>query len=174
MNSKIVLFTILFLSLILFLRLFIHIQNVQQVPQGAKIAFEGKIINQPRINARGQRASMILPNDQRISILFNLGDQLLYGDRVKVAGIAEYFEAENGNMVAYMNYPEYKLIKKAVDENFILKIREDIIKFFNSSLDPASASLMLGITFGIKQEMPEGFYLNLQKKNLFSRVAYAK
>ncbi|OGH48253.1 MAG: hypothetical protein A3A51_04525 [Candidatus Levybacteria bacterium RIFCSPLOWO2_01_FULL_39_10] len=176
MSPKTIILLLLILSFILFLRVIIHIQNITPVTPGTHITFEGKIVSQPKIGITGQRASMILPNAQRISILFSNRDQLLYGDQVMVSGIVDYFDppgarqGQKRDMAAYMNQPEYKIVKKA-RSNLIFRLRENLVYFFNSSLDPSSASLMLGITFGIKQEMPEEFYLNLQKTGLMHVVA---
>jgi len=171
MNPKITALILLALSFVLILRLAIHFQNIQMIPHGSEVVFEGKILNQPKVSIRGQQASLTLPNSQRITVRFLLDPILRYGDRVKISGKVEYFEAENGNLVAFMNYPQFGLVEKGTDANLILNVRESIIKFFNSTLSPSSSSLILGITFGIKQEMPEQFYLNLQKTGLMHVVA---
>ena len=171
MSPKITALILLVLSFVLILRLVIHFQNIQVLPQGAEIAFEGKILNQPKISVRGQQTSLILPNSQRVTVRFPLDPILRYGDRVKVRGKIEYFESENGNLVAFMNYPQFELVEKGTDASLILIVRENIIKFYNLSLGPSSSSLIMGITFGIKQEMPEEFYLNFQKTGLMHVVA---
>jgi len=171
MSPKIIFLTLIILSIVFVIRASLHFSSIESYPEGSLIAFEGKILNQPRISSRGQQASLTLPNSQRVSIRFSLEPLLKYGDRVKIAGNIEYFEAENGNMVAYMNYPKFEFAKKGSGSNLILKARENIIKQFNSSLSPSAASLMLGITFGIKQEIPSDFYLNLQKTGLMHVIA---
>lgn len=171
MNPKITVFILLVLSIVLILRLAIHFQNIKMVPEGSEITYEGKILNQPKISPRGQSASLTLPNSQRVFIIFPLNPTLNYGDRVRVKGLVRYFQTDKGDFLAFMNYPQFEVIEIGTENNLILKVRDNIINFVNSSLPPASASLVLGMTFGIKQEMPESFYQNLQKTGLMHVVA---
>ena len=112
-----------------------------------------------------------MPNSQRVSVKFVLNPEISYGDRLKIEGKLKYFEAENGNRILTMIYPEFEVIEKGMESNLMLKVREDIINLFNSSLNPKFSSLILGITFGIKQEIPQDFHDSLEKTGLLHVIA---
>lgn len=171
MNSRLIYFTIFVLGLVLAFRLFYFYDSIYKIPLGKEITFQTKLSNQPKLKPNGQQVSVMLPNSQRVLVLFSFDPVLTYGDKVNIKGTVDYFEAENGNQVAYMKHPEFLLVKKGVESNPLLKMREKIITFFNSSLPQPYSSLMLGIVFGIKEEMPPSFYLDLQKTGLMHVIA---
>lgn len=170
MSPKLILSILGLLSIILILRLFFHISNIKEYMSEDVITFETRVLNQPHISGRGQKVSLNLPNSQRVSVIFELDPLLSYGDKVKVEGVISYFEASNGDQVAFMRYPQFKLIEKS--EGFLIyKVRDNIISFFDSTLGPVHSSLILGIVFGIKQEMDEDFDSNLQNAGLTHVIA---
>lgn len=171
MSTKLLYLILGFLLLLLPLRLGSFYKNMRTFPGGTKITFETDLLNQPKISSKGQRVSLTLPNSQRAAVSLSLTPPVSYGDRIKVEGKLEYFETQNGQKIAFMNYPRFVVLKKGSEGNLIVKVRENIISFFNSSLNPTYSSLMLGIVFGIKQEMPKDFYENLQKTGLMHVIA---
>ncbi len=171
MNSKLALFILGILSILLVLRLISFYIMIPPISEDSKITFEAQVLNQPKISSRGQLVSLTLPNSQRVTTRLALRPLISYGDKIKLEGKLEYFEAQNGGKRAFMNYPKFIILERGIENNLIFKARENIISFFNSSLSPAQSSLMLGIVFGIKQEMPEGFYQNLQKTGLMHVIA---
>ncbi len=171
MNSKLIFLALASLSLVLILRLAIFSANFTPYPEGQIVSFETRVTSQPKISSRGQQVNLNLPNSQRVSVRFALIPEITYGDTLKVEGKIKYFEVDNGNKVASINYPEFELIERGVDSNLILKVREDIINLFNSSLEPKYSALVLGITFGIKQEMPQDFHDRLEKTGLLHVIA---
>ncbi len=171
MNSKLVFLVLAFLSILLAIRLVTYFASINYYADDQVITFETQLQSQPKISARGQRVSLILPNSQRITVLLTLNPLLSYGDKIKIEGKVEYFQVENGNQIASMNYPQFRVLKKGTETNLMYKVRENIINFFNSSFNPRYSSLMLGIVFGIKQEMDSQFYLDLQKVGLLHVIA---
>ena len=171
MSAKLIFFILASLSILLVFRLAFFFANFKLYPQGHYITFETQVQNQPKISARGQQVILTMPNSQRAVVLFSLTPPILYGDRLKIEGQINYFEADSGDKVAFMNYPKLEIVQKGIENNLVLKARENIISFFSSSLSPSYSSLMLGIVFGIKQEMPDPFYDNLQKSGLLHVIA---
>lgn len=171
MNLKLIFLALGLLSLVLLFRLTLYFANYQPYPENKSITFEVNVASSPKISSHGQRVSLIMPNSQRLTVQFSLHPKLSYGDKIKLEGKVSYFEAENGDKVAFMNYPRFELVKKGTQDNLMLKARESIINLFNSSMSPIQSSLMLGIVFGIKQEMPSDFYDKLQKTGLLHVVA---
>ncbi len=171
MNSKLIFLALASLSLILLLRLAFFFANFKPYPEGQMISFETRVSSQPKVSSRGQQVTLNLPNSQRVSVRLALIPEVGYGDQLKIEGRVKYFEAENGNKIASISYPEFELVEVGSDTNLILKVREDIISLFNSSLNPEFSSLVLGITFGIKQEMPKDFHDKLEKTGLLHVIA---
>lgn len=171
MSSRIIFIILGFLTLILIFRIFSFYDGVYDYPQGSMISWQTRVLSQPKLKPNGQQVTLSMPNKQRVVVRFSLMSLLNYGDTVNIRGEVDYFIAENGNKVAYMSYPEFQLVKKGTENNPVLIFREKIIIFFNSSLPQDWAALMLGIVFGIKQEMSAGFYLDLQKTGLMHVIA---
>lgn len=178
MNTKLIFLALASLSLVLLIRLTLYFANYQAYPENKLITFKTSVTSLPKISSRGQRVSLTLPNSQRISVQFPLDPLLSYADKVKVQGKVQYFkampagrQAENGNKIAFMNYPEFRIIEKGTKSNLIFKVRENVTDLFNSSLSVTQSSLLLGIVFGIKQEMPVSFYDKLQKTGLLHVIA---
>lgn len=171
MNSKLIFLALASLSLILALRLALFFANFENYPEGTSISFETRVQSQPKVSSRGQQLILNLPNSQRASVRLGLNPEVLYGDRLKIEGMLKYFEADNGNRIASLSYPKFEIIEKGSESNLIYKIRENIINLFNSSLNSKYSSLVLGISFGIKQEMGSQFYLDLQKVGLTHIIA---
>ncbi len=171
MNSKLIFLALASLSLILLLRLAFFFANFKPYPEGQMISFETRVSSQPKVSSRGQQVALTLPNSQRVSVRLALIPEVGYGDQLKIEGRVKYFEAENGNKIASISYPEFEVVEVGSYTNLILKVREDTISLFNSSLNPKFSSLVLGITFGIKQEMPKDFHDKLEKTGLLHVIA---
>ena len=131
MNSKLIFLALASLSLILLLRLAFFFANFKPYPEGQMISFETRVSSQPKVSSRGQQVTLNLPNSQRVSVRLALIPEVGYGDQLKIEGRVKYFEAENGNKIASISYPEFELVEVGSDTNLILKVREDIISLFN-------------------------------------------
>lgn len=171
MNAKLIYLILAFLFTVLLIRIFAFYQGVHDFREGEVITWQTQVLNQPKLKANGQQVTLNMPNHQRVIVKFKLIPQLFYGDKINIQGQLEYFTVQNGNRVAYMSYPKYAIVKRGFESSPILLFREKIIHFFNSNLPQAFAALMLGIVFGIKEEMPAGFYLDLQKTGLMHVIA---
>lgn len=178
MNSKLILIALAFLSIILALRVGLFLANIKPYSEGQVLTFQTTLENQPKITVRGAQVTLNLPNSQRVIVFLSLDPSLNYGDKIKIEGRIKYFKASNGTkalpagrQVASMSYPRIVLAEKGTDSSLILKVRENIISFFNSKLNQTDSALMLGIVFGIKEQMDSRFYANLQKSGLLHVIA---
>lgn len=169
MSPKLIYSVLALLILILAVRMADFLLGYNPLPLGSNITFETQVLTQPKLSSTGQRVSLIMPNSQRVSVLFSLDPVISYGDIVKLEGNLEYFEAENGDKVPAINYPQFEIVKKS--NSGFYRLRDKIIDFFNSNLSPSQSALALGIVFGIKQEMPKDFYEDLQKSGVMHVVA---
>lgn len=171
MNEKLIYFALAFLSVFLLVRIVIFYHGVSNYPAGSVITWQTQLPDQPKLKNGGQQISVYMPNSQRVTVKFGLDPLLSYGDTVNIRGKLQYFQADDGNLIAFMDRPEFELVKKGADSSFIIRLRDQIIVFFNSSLPDTYSSLMLGIVFGIKEEMPAAFYADLQKTGLMHVIA---
>lgn len=160
-----------FLSVILVIRVGLFLNSVVPYKESEVVTFQTILENQPKKTARGQQVTLNLPNSERVIVLFGLDPTLSYGDTVKVEGKIKYFTPSNGNKVASINKPKIALIEKGTESSLMLIVRENIISFFNSNLNQTDSALMLGIVFGIKQQMNSHFYANLQRTGLLHVIA---
>src|SRR3989304_217295 len=166
-----IIFLLLVLTSVLAVRISSFNLGYKSYPEGSSISFETKVQNQPKISSKGQRVSLNLPNSQRASVLFGLEEIINYGDSVRVEGEIKYFTSDSGSKVALINYPKFTMISRGSQGNFIVGIRAKIIRFFEQTLSNTHSSLVLGIVFGIKEEMPAVFHDNLQKTGLLHVIA---
>lgn len=171
MSPKLIFLILGLLSIILIFRMLLYFSNIKSYEEGQVITFETRVLDQPQISGQGQKVGLILPNSQRVTVILKLDPVLSYGDRIKAEGEIEYFMASDTHKIAFMRYPKFKLLEKGSKSFFIYKVRDNIISFFNSTLGPVHSSLILGIVFGIKQEMPDKFYENLKNTGLMHVIA---
>jgi len=171
MSPRLVLIILFILFLILTIRIFSFYKSVYEYPEGSVIAWQTKVMTAPKLKMNGQQVTLNMPNHQRVIVRFGLNPLLSYGDRINLKGEVSYFTTEKGDRIAFMSYPDFDLLEKGSENNLILKFREEIINFFNSSLPLTYSALMLGIVFGIKEEMPPDFYLDLQRTGLMHVIA---
>lgn len=158
------------LSLILSFRVVSFVLGVVPYVDGEKIAFQATISESPKQSSGGQRVSLVLPNSQRISVLFALFPQISYGDKVALTGNLKYFKSDKGVNIAYMNYPEFTILEKS-ENNLLNRLRDKLINFFDRTMGRTEGALMLGIVFGIKEEMPKDFFASLQAVGLLHVIA---
>jgi competence protein ComEC len=171
MNGKLIFFSLAFLCVLLAVRIAVFYHSVSDYPPGTVITWQTQLPDQPKLKKGGQQITIYMPNSQRVTVKFGLNPLLSYGDTVNIRGKLRYFRADDGKMIAFMDRPEFELVKKGADSSFIIRLRDQIIVFFNSSLPDTYSSLMLGFVFGIKEEMPAYFYADLQKTGLMHVIA---
>lgn len=158
------------LALILFVRLISFSLGVEKYKSGTIITWETQLLTEPKLSTRGQKFSVFMPNSERVSVTTKLLPVFTYGDKLRIKGKVQYFEAESGKEIVFMTYPEVKIVEPS-ENNMLYSLRESIIEFFNSALPAKEAALILGITFGIKEEMPASFEADLQKAGLMHVIA---
>ncbi len=171
MSPKFIYLIVACLFILLSIRIALFYSSVEKYPPGQIISWQAKVLTQPKLSVRGQQFSVSMPNSQRVLLNLKLIPQVSYGDSLLIRGKVDYIEVGEGDLIAFMNYPEFRIVEVGREGSFIIRIREHIISFFNSSLPQTYSSLMLGIVFGIKEEMPADFYLDLQKTGLMHVIA---
>jgi len=171
MNPKFIYLGLSVLSLILIFRITAFYHGIEKYSQGQIITWQTRLLDQPKLIYSSQQVWVNMPNSERVLVRFSLTPVLSYGDVIKIKGELDYFEAEDGSLIPSMDQPRFEIVQKGSEANVIIKVRENIIDFFNSSLPLNYASLMLGVVFGIKEEMSSDFYDQLQNTGLMHVIA---
>lgn len=174
-NSKTALFLIILLTF-LFLRLFFFYSQKPVFKDGQKVSIETVLLKEPQVLGEKQKFSVNL-SGQRVYVFISRYPRFYYGDRVKIEGEIKISSQEGSlptgkqrNIISLSN-TNIELVKNRENLFFIsvektLAIisffRQSVIDFFRSNLPSVSASLLLGIVFGIKESMPSNFMENLR------------
>ncbi|MCL4354639.1 ComEC/Rec2 family competence protein [Patescibacteria group bacterium] len=177
-------FTILLILLgIRFAQFFTNSTNLKQ---GEMLDFQTSLSYEPEIILNFQKLKTTYQG-QRITVLAPRYPQFFYGDKIKIRGTVEEkeFVSSRNNRVTKVKTisllkPKIELVKSR-ENNFnnfqdeflavIFSLRQKIISIFNAALPASFAGLMLGITFGIKETMPETFLDNLRQVGVVHVIA---
>ena len=169
---KLFLVAIAFLIL-LALRYFFFYQNQPKFSDGQHVSFKATLLKEPQVFSRYQRFSANINPTQEIFITVPVFSQVHYGDTVVITGTLKERVLSKNKTIMTMSYPKIELIKD--NKNLLLAIssfiREKAVSLFEKTLPSTSASLLLGIVFGIKESMPQDFTDSLRISGVFHVVA---
>jgi competence protein ComEC len=174
MNKKLILIMISLLA-ILGIRFYVFYHDQPQLLDGQRIDFEAIILSQPQVIGSQQILIANYRNQSfgglRIRITTSRFPEINYGDFMAISGTVSN---KNGKVLMY--FPRIKAIKYS--QNILqsgLKsvntLRQKLILFFSKTLPSTSSSLLLGIIFGIKEQMPKDFTNNLRNVGVFHVIA---
>ncbi len=170
--KKIILF-IGVLSFILCLRLIIFYSSLKTYQNAEYVNFETQISSPVREYSAYQTVYVSLDPVTKVLIKTTLDKDLSYGNMLKISGNLETRLLDNNTTIFTLNYPK---IEANFRENYLKSariyfIRQRIIDVFNANLDKNSADLMLGIVFGIKQDLDKEFAKQIQAVGLTHVIA---
>lgn len=163
--SKPLLFLIAsFLIIVLGFRFFFFFENRPKYQDGQFLSFETDLLSQPKISGKTQKITVSQNSGQRIFITSPLFPQFNYADKIRISGKLKIRVLSSGDKIYLMNFP--KIEAKNKGRNIFLAItgfiRQKVISVFESTLPQIPSGLLLGIVFGIKEEIPQDFYENLR------------
>ena len=151
-------------------RLYFFNQNQVQYADGQSVKFEATILSQPQVIGSRQIFTANYKN-QKIKITTSLLPEINYGDYTYISG-----KISNKDNRVLMYFPDIE-IKNNSSNIFqsglksISLIRQKLILLFSETLPSPSSSLLLGIIFGIKEQMPKNFTDNLRTSGVFHVIA---
>lgn len=135
------------------------------IPENQPVKIIGRVTKQPYLKGSYQIISM-----GPVLIRTNRFPGYFYGDKLVVVG---GFKKQVINSFLTQYFAFFPTIQKIKEEqnlvnqrNFIrrlLKTRGQIEQNLNQLLPEPQASLLLGVIFGVKSQMPENFWQNLRK-----------
>lgn len=128
-------------------------------------------MNEPERKGNSQRFS--LNPGQTISITASAFPRFSYGQTLKISGTIKQRLLKDNRIVNTMFFPKITIKKEEADfpQNLIFHAREKIHNVFQATLPPISASLLFGIVFGGKEQMPKSFSNNLATVGLMHIIA---
>ena len=171
MNLKLLFILLIILSF----RFYFFHQNQTQFVNGQQISFETTVLSQPQIVGSQQRLTANSQNQSfgklRIRITTNRFPEFHYGDFVRITG-----KISNQNGGAIMYFPKIEKVKNdpsLLNESLkvVNNLRQELIFLFSTTLPSPSSSLLMGIIFGIKEQMPKDFADNLKTTGVFHVIA---
>lgn len=161
-----------FLLLILAIRFFFFYQNRANLKEGEALKFEAVLLSEPQITSKVQKFSVNY-NSNRISITTTLLPQYHYSDKLLISGKLNVKVLNKKREFYSINFP--KIEAKNSDRFLLLavvgNIRQKITGFFDSNLVPNYAGLLLGIVYGIKEEIPSDFLKILRNVGVMHIIA---
>jgi len=162
------------LLFILALRFFFFYSNQPQFKDGQKLNFETRILSQPKASGSQQIFTANYRNE-KIKITMGRFPELNYGQNVLIVGTIKA-RAINKNALLAMYFPKIEEVKSGsglfnVSLKFINNVRQKLISLFSKTLSTPSSSLLMGIIFGIKEQMPKDFTDNLRTSGVFHVIA---
>ncbi|OGH11004.1 MAG: hypothetical protein A3B38_02315 [Candidatus Levybacteria bacterium RIFCSPLOWO2_01_FULL_36_13] len=172
MRTSLFLFYLL-ISLILAVRLFFFYSNQPQFNDGQIINFTTTISSTPKIYQNYQSLYVNLSPLTGVLVKLSLDREFNYGDKIQVSGKLKSRLLNSGDTIFTMDHPKVELKNHEINPFLavIYSIRQNIINFFQQKLDIASAGLLLGIVFGIKDSLPKEFLTQIQQTGVMHVIA---
>ncbi|HSX40754.1 MAG TPA: ComEC/Rec2 family competence protein [Candidatus Saccharimonadales bacterium] len=164
----------LILLLILGLRFLIFFKNSRTYHDGDTVSFTTTLLSQPQVSGRFQRFSIDLPDSfhQQVFISIPLFPSLSYGDSIAISGSVKS-QVLKGRTIYTLEKAHVDLKNEA--PNPLLAVakgfRSRVIGLFAQTLPPQESSLLLGIVFGIKENMPADFTNSLRTTGVLHVIA---
>lgn len=124
---------------------------------GQRVAFQARLSDVPEIDGRFQHFTLAEPSAPKLFISTARYPEYLYGDVLKIRGTVEQKDFPDYS-ISTLSYPKIaKLPNDNIFYSLIAGVRQQISATFAKDLPATSASLLMGIVFGIKEAMPKNF-----------------
>lgn len=161
------------LLLLMGFRFWNYYHNKLHYTNGHKVSMIITLLVQPVIRGNTQQFSIFLESNQRATVVFPLLPQVNYGDTVRIIGIVNERVLENKRTATTIYMPQIEAVKN--NSNIILAlasfIRQKLTGIFHRALPSPASNLLLGIVFGIKEDMPKDFYASLRATGVLHVIA---
>lgn len=172
MKNSLIFFYV-FLILILSVRLIFFYSNQKTYTKGEGVSFITQVNSNPKEYSSYQTLYLKLDPISKVLIKTDTDKKFYYGDYIKVIGNLDILVLNDDTRIFTLNYPQ---IETNFRENnpalaILYFIRQKIVDNFRSNLDPVSSGLMLGIVFGIKENLPKDFLKNIQVTGVMHVIA---
>jgi competence protein ComEC len=149
---------IICIIIILSVRYFFYYRSKIFYKDGQQLTVSSQIDTEPVISGRIQRFSIHLASGEILYISVLKFPLYQYGQNINLTGRLQITNKGNRQLLS-MSFPRIKDSAKNVDflTRSALFVRTKAIVLCESTLPPLQSSLLLGIVFGIKKDMPQYF-----------------
>jgi len=171
--SKSLLIFISFLTLILVVRISVFYATKHEYQEGDNISFSSRIVSEPNTNKTYQSFWLELPNTDRVFVKTEIYPEYYFQDKVSVIGSLHFKLLNDKTRILSIDQPKISSVKNS-DGLFLAvvkSIRQKIIVSFDNALPKDLSGLMLGIVFGIKQNLSKDFLDNLKTAGIMHVIA---
>lgn len=128
---------------------------------------------EPKFNNKGQSFTIKTPVNELISVTVSPFPRYHYGHVIQVQGKVTAKTFPDKHTIYLIYHP--KIILKEESENWISGaargIREQTRTIYQAALPPTSASLLMGIVFGSKEQFSDSFWKALQATGVLHVIA---
>ncbi len=173
------------LLILLSLRFFFFYSNKPLYKDKEKISFETVLLSDSRTTGKYQTIIANLPYGDKVFITAPVFPKYSYGEKIKISGPVKTLRFNgtstqkvgviSGNQTVFtMFFPKIERVEGASIESGLAItsfVRQRTSSLFNSVLPQTSSSLLLGIVFGIKEDMPAKLKKDLQISGVYHVVA---
>ncbi len=154
-------------------RFWSYYHNQSQYINGQQVVFSTTLLSEPRILGNTQQFFIFLDSKQRVIVVVPRFPEFHYGDTVRISGTIKSRVLENKRTVMTIYFPTIEAIKK--NNNVVLalaaSIRQKVTGVFHRALPSPASNLLLGIVFGIKEDMSKDFFNNLRVTGVLHVIA---
>lgn len=184
---------ILILLVVLVLRLFAFYSSKPKYKEGESISFISRVLSEPKVYKSYQSFWLELPSTDRVFIKTQIYPEYYFQDKISVIGLIRFLPRQSGRQTYWssnqndrllndktrilsIDYPKISFVNSSAggpdDELAVVKpIRQKIISVFDKILSKDLSGLMLGIVFGIKQNLSKDFLDNLKTVGVMHVIA---
>lgn len=156
--------------LVLGIRAFLYYQNQPHFFEGEDVDLKIKLNSEPKISSNRQVMSANLGLKQLL-IIASFLPQYHYQDNLKISGRLRSKVLKNNKEMFILYYPKIEKTNPNILFKLTTEIRQKFIDLFNKTLPNNYSSLLLGITFGIKEKMTDNFFNNLRITGVMHVIA---
>lgn len=145
-------------------RFYFFYSSIKTYKNGQFVSFKSQILSDPKSFGVYQSFSVSLDKATKVTVETSADDHYYYGDSVKITGTLKKILLSGSRYIFTMNSPRIEADSRENSPILtpIYNIRQKIIEYFSNNLDQDSSSLLLGIVFGIKYNLPKTFSQNIQ------------
>ncbi|MEK7551759.1 MAG: ComEC/Rec2 family competence protein [Patescibacteria group bacterium] len=172
MSNKLI-FLYVLLVILLGIRLVYFYSSQKTYTKGERISFVTQVLSNPKEYSFYQTLFLNIDPVNKVLVKLDLDKRYYYGDYLKITGTLDTLVLDDLTPIFTLNYP--KVEANFRENNLVLaavySFRQKIINNFRSNLDPISSGLMLGIVFGIKENLPKEFLNDIQITGVMHVIA---
>ncbi len=168
MNRKLLIFCAL-LFFLLTLRFYSFYSSREVYFDKQQISFHSTLLSESKFVSNRQSLTANLPNGEKIFITTDAYSSFNFGDKLIISGTLNKQLLNNKRSIWIMLFPKIEIFGNSL--GLLSNFRKKVISLFDKTLPQPSGSLLLGIVFGIKEQMDADFVQDLRNVGVLHVIA---